>query len=168
MTSPASVRTVDGMGPAHTITTWPPPVVPRSHTAVSSWTAWTLATLASIWIAVALISVLAPDLIHGSEHQRLPVAALVTWMWGFGASIAVLGAMSRARGRLRQRPLWVALFVATVLSWSASAVISITAPTYDTGSDPTTIPLAAVVSPLLAMLATTGAAVVVLVAATRR
>ena len=61
--------------------------------------------------------------------------------------------MSRLRRHLGQRPLWVMLFGATVIIWSGAALVSITAPTYETGSDPTTIPVAAVVSPLLAMLA---------------
>ena len=35
---------------------------------------------AGIWTAVVLISVLAPDLVSGSEHEHLPIAAFATWL----------------------------------------------------------------------------------------
>ncbi len=124
---------------------------------------WTLATVASIWTAVALMSVFSPDMIHGSEQQRLPIAALSTWLWGFGASVAAFVAMARLRGPLDRRPLWMFLFGATVAFWSAATLISVFGPTIDTGSDPTTIPMAALIAPIVAMLATVVAAMVVVV-----
>jgi hypothetical protein len=143
---------------------WPTPVPARSHSARSSWTGWTLATVASIWTAVALISVFSPDMIHGSEHQRMPVAAFSTWLWGFGASVAAFAAMGRLRGRFDRRPMWVTLFGTVVAIWTAATLVSIFGPTVDTGSDPTTIPMAALVAPIVAMLATVAAGTVVLAA----
>ena len=126
---------------------WPPPVAPRSRVAETSWTAWTLAAVGSIGIAVVLISLFSHDMIHGSEHQRMPIAAFGTWIWGFGASIAAVVAMARLRGDVRRRPMWMMLSGATTAIWSAATVVSIFGPTQVTGSDPTTIPLAALISP---------------------
>ena len=117
-----------------------------------------------IWAAVVLISVFAPDMIHGSEQQRMPVAAFGTWLWGVGASVVALVALTRLRGALTRRPLWMTLFGATLAIWSAATMVSIFGPTVVTGSDPTTIPVAALVAPIAAMLATSVAAIVVLVA----
>ena len=142
----------------------PPAVAPRWHAAEASWTAWTLATVGSIWIAVVLISVFSPDLIHGSEHQRMPVAAFATWFWGFGASIAAVVAMARLREDVGRRPLWMILTGATTAIWCAAVLVSIFGPTQETGTDPTTVPLAALISPIVAMRATFVAATVVLVA----
>ena len=143
--------------------TWPPPVPVRRQPAGSSWTAWTLAAVASIWTAVVLISVFSPDMVHGSEQQRMPVAAFGTWLWGFGASVAVFVAMARLRGDSDRRPLWTMLFGATAVIWSAATLVSVFGPTSVTGSDPTTIPRAALIAPIVAMVATvvTGTLVVV-------
>jgi hypothetical protein len=144
--------------------TWTPPVPPvRPQAARRSWTAWTLTTVAVIWAAVAVISVFSPDMIHGSEQQHLPVAALATWIWGCAASVAAFVVMTRLRGGLDRRPLWMIVFGATVAMWTAATLISIFGPTVVTGSDPTTIPMAALIAPIVATLATILAAIVVLV-----
>ena len=46
-------------------------------TADGSWVLWTVAGIVGIWVAVALISLFAPDMVTGSEQQHLavPVAA---------------------------------------------------------------------------------------------
>ena len=175
MTPPVTFRTVEVMGvprdstllPPTTVSVphrWPPPVATRSQPVESSWTALTLAAIASIWTAVVLISVFSPDMVHGSEHQRMPIAAFGTWIWGFGASIASLLAMARLRGDVGRRPLWIMLSGATVAIWSATTLVSIFGPTVVTGSDPTTIPLAALISPIVATVATIVAGTVLLVA----
>jgi hypothetical protein len=43
---------------------------------------WTAIGIGGIWVAVLLISLLAPDLVSGPEQQHLPVAAFSTWFWG--------------------------------------------------------------------------------------
>ena len=57
------------------------------------------ADVTAIWVSIALISVLSPDMVHGSEHQRMPVAAFGAWFWAFGASIVAAVAMARLRRR---------------------------------------------------------------------
>ena len=44
--------------------------------------AWTVAGVAVIWVAGALISIFSPDIVSGSEQEHLPVAAFVTWISG--------------------------------------------------------------------------------------
>jgi hypothetical protein len=39
----------------------------RSALADGSWMAWTAAGIAGIWVAVTVISVVAPDMVTGSE-----------------------------------------------------------------------------------------------------
>jgi hypothetical protein len=50
-----------------------------------SWMAWTAAGIAGIWVAVTVVSLGAPDMVTGSEQERLPVAALSTWHRAFCA-----------------------------------------------------------------------------------
>jgi hypothetical protein len=54
----------------------------RATTADLSWMLWTAIGIGGIWVAVLLLSLLAPDLVSGSEQQHLPVAAFTTWFWG--------------------------------------------------------------------------------------
>jgi hypothetical protein len=60
--------------------------------------AWTAAGIAGIWVAVALITIFAPDMVSGSEQEHLRVAAFVTWIWGLVATGAFLWTMGRLRG----------------------------------------------------------------------
>jgi hypothetical protein len=69
----------------------------RSAMADGSWMAWTAAGIAGIWVAVALISVFAPDMVSGSEQQHLPVAAFGSWLWGLAATGAFVWAMGKLR-----------------------------------------------------------------------
>ena len=143
---------------------WPPPAPARSPAVDSSWTACTLLTITAIWVSIALISVLSPDMVHGSEHQRMPVAAFGAWFWAFGASIVAAVAMARLRRDVARRPAVMMVAGVTTTIWVAATVVSIFGPTLVTGSDPTTIPLAALIAPIVAALVTTGIATVAVIA----
>jgi len=132
----------------------------RAATADGSWMAWTAVGLGAIWLAVLLISLFAPDMVSGSEQEHLPVAAFATWFWGLVASAALLWGMGRLRGSAARRPIWVGLGVAVVGVWAVAAVLSITLPVFVTGSDPTRIPIAAMVAPPAAALLTALAGIV--------
>ena len=67
-------------------------------TADGSWVLWTVAGIVGIWVAVALISLLAPDMVTGSEQQHMAVAAFGTWVWGLIATGAFVWAMGGLRG----------------------------------------------------------------------
>jgi hypothetical protein len=56
----------------------------RPATADGSWVVWTLVGIAGIWVAVTLISLLAPDMVTGVS----PVAAaLLTTLGGIAAGV---------------------------------------------------------------------------------
>jgi hypothetical protein len=126
----------------------------RRPAADGSWVLWTLAGIAAIWVAVTLISLLSPDMVTGSEQQHLPVAAFGAWFWGLAATGAFFWGMGRLRGNAARQPFWVGLAVATTVIWGIATVLSITLPVYVTGSDPTRLPIGAMVSPVAAALLT--------------
>jgi hypothetical protein len=76
----------------------------RTTSADLSWMLWTAIGIGGIWIAVLLISLLAPDLVSGSEQQHLPVAAFATWFWGGIGTLVLLWAMGRLWGSPRWQP----------------------------------------------------------------
>jgi hypothetical protein len=126
----------------------------RSAMADGSWMAWTAAGIAGIWVAVALISIFARDMVSGSEQEHLSVAAFVTWIWGLVATGAFLWTMGRPRGNATRRPVWIGLSVTTVAVWLVAAILSITLPVFETGSDPTRLPIGAMVAPVAAAMLT--------------
>ena len=126
----------------------------RSATADGSWVVWTMAGIAGIWIAVTLISLLAPDMVTGSEQQHLPVAAFGAWFWGLAGTGAFVWAIGKLRGNVSRQPFWIGLAAATVAVWGIATVLSIALPVYVTGSDPTRLPVGAMVSPVAAALLT--------------
>jgi hypothetical protein len=126
----------------------------RSATADGSWMASTAAGVAGIWVAVALISIFAPDMVTGSEHQRLPVAALGSWFWGLIATGAFLWGMGRLRGNAVRRPIWIGLTAATLALWLVATIAGIALPVVETGSDPTRLPVGAMIAPVAATVLT--------------
>jgi hypothetical protein len=123
-------------------------------TADGSWMLWTVVGLVGIWVAVGAISLFAPDMVTGSEQQHLAVAALSTWVWGVVGTGAFFWAMGGLRGRAAAQPVWIGLGVATLVVWLVATVLSITLPVAETGSDPTRLPIGAMISPIAAALLT--------------
>jgi hypothetical protein len=126
----------------------------RAATADLSWLLWTAVGIGGIWIAVLLLSLLAPDLVSGSEQQHLPVAAFTTWFWGGVGTLVFLWAMGRLRGRATWQPAWIGLSVVTLVIWASAAILGITLPVMVTGTDPTRIPFAALFAPVAAAMLT--------------
>jgi hypothetical protein len=125
----------------------------RSTRADGSSMAWSVAGISGIWVAVVLTSILAPDMVAGSEHERMPIAAATCWLWGLMATIGFLWAMRWLRGGASRRPIWIGLAVTLVL-WLVATVLSITLPVVETGTDPTRLPIGAMVTPLAAAVLT--------------
>ncbi len=123
-------------------------------TADSSWMLMTATGVAGIWVAVILITLLAPDMITGSHQEHLKVAAFGTWLWGLIASAAYLMGMGRLRGRASRQPIWTGLTVATLAIWFLAAILAVTVPRAVTGTDPTQIPFAAMIAPVAATVLT--------------
>lgn len=112
-----------------------------------------MGALICIWTSVVAISLFAPDLVSGSQQEHLPVAAFGTWLWGAIATQRMFGAMWRIESEDVRRQL--AGFVSVV--WVAAALVAILAPEMVTGSDPTRLPIAALLAPVAAAVLTTGA-----------
>lgn len=115
---------------------------------------WTAIGIGGIWVAVVLISLLSPDMVSGSEQEHLKVAAFATWFWGGVGTLVFLWAMGRLRGDAMWRPTWVGLSIVTLGIWALATVIAIALPVVETGSDPTQIPLGAIVGPVAAAMLT--------------
>jgi hypothetical protein len=126
------------------------PTASPAPTGDGSWMAWAATGVAGIWVAVLLISLLAPDMVTGSEQQHMPIGAATSWLWGLMATIGFLWAMTRLRGRASRRPIWIGLTVATLVLWLAATVLAATLPVVETGTDPTRLPIGALVAPLAA------------------
>ena len=126
----------------------------RATAADLSWMLWTAIGIGGIWVAVLLISLLAPDMVTGSEQQHLPVAAFATWFWGGVGTLVLLWAMGRLRGSARGQPIWIGLSVVTLGIWALATILAITLPVMVTGTDPTRIPFAAIFAPVAAAMLT--------------
>ncbi len=132
----------------------------RAATADGSWMLWTTIALVAIWLAVVLISLFSPDLVSGSEQEHLALPAFTAWLWGLIGTIALIWGMSKLRGEKGRRPIWVGLGVVVTAIWVIATILSLTLPVLETGSDPTQLPLAALIAPLGAAVLTTLATVV--------
>lgn len=106
-----------------------------------------------IWLAIAAASIWSPDLITGTEQEHIPLAAIIDWFYAALATGLVLMAFGR-RSAGASRSLWLGFTVAIGGIWFVVAVASIFAPSIETGTDPTTLPIAALASPIAGVIAT--------------
>jgi hypothetical protein len=123
-------------------------------TADPSWMLWTAIGIGGIWVAVLLLSLLAPDLVSGSQQDHLPVAAFTAWFWGGVGTLVFLWVMGRLRGSARWQPIWIGLSLVTLGIWAVATILGITLPVMETGTDPTRIPFAAIFAPVAAAMLT--------------
>ena len=123
-----------------------------------------MASLGFVWAAVVGISVLSPDLVSGSEQEHLPVAAFGTWIWGVVASRSLLTTFLR----LDSPALRSQLTAVVGAVWTVATVVSILGPRLVTGTDPTSLPIAAMVAPTAAAVITAAACEMVTVFGSRR
>ncbi len=110
-------------------------------------------SVAAIWLATLAAALFSPDLITGSQHEHLPLAALLDWLWAAVASgyVAMSGRDVRAAGNTEGTS---SLVLSLVAVWTTMALASIFAGPMVTGTDPTQIPVVAIVVPLAAMAVT--------------
>lgn len=108
--------------------------------------------IGSIWLAVVIASLYAPVMVTGSNHERLAIAALGDWLWGgMATGLLLLAAAFTGPGRTG---IWPTAALVTALIWLAVAVTSVFAPDLVTGTDPTSIPLAAMLAPIVGAVVT--------------
>jgi predicted MFS family arabinose efflux permease len=112
----------------------------------------TTVALAGIWLAAVAIALFSPDLISGSEHEHIPIGAFTIWFHSGLATAYVLTAAA-VRGPVdRDPPSGAGWWTATI--WVAVAVAAIFGPEMVTGTDPTRIPIAVLVAPIIGMVTT--------------
>lgn len=117
-----------------------------------SWRfAFVAVSVAAVWVTVVLASILAPALVTGSQQEEIPLVGLSDWLWGLCATGFVLLA---GVSRIRQREHWIGATVAVVVIWGAVAVLSIYGPELVTGTDPTRVPLVALLAPIAGVIGT--------------
>jgi hypothetical protein len=109
--------------------------------------------VAAIWVATLFFSVFAPDLVSGAQQEHLPIAGLTAWVWAAAATGYVLMA-ARARNTLDDTARWLGFELSVAVIWGVVALAGIFAPELVTGTDPTSIPLAALIAPVAGMVAT--------------
>jgi hypothetical protein len=108
--------------------------------------------LLGIWIAALAIALFTPDLVSGSEQEHIPFAALTIWFYaGLATAYVVMASAMRSRAGFQPTTAigwWIALI------WAAVAIASIFGPELVTGADPTRLPIAAMVAPVIGMVTT--------------
>lgn len=111
------------------------------------------ATLAigAIAASAVAITIFAPDMVTGSEHDHIPLAGILGVLWA-AAAVAHVVAVDRdptARRALVPFVPWIAA------AWALAAVVAVFGPELVTGTDPTHVPVTAFSTPLMAAFATT-------------
>lgn len=109
--------------------------------------------LVEIWISAVVAAVYSPDMISGANHEHLQLAMFFAFPLAAVASAMVLLAAGVNRRTTEAGP-WVVYAVVNVIAWAGYAVASVFASPMVTGTDPTTIPLAAAIGPVFAVLVT--------------
>jgi len=107
---------------------------------------WWLVAVGSVVLSVLAASIFSPDMVTGSNQEHLPMAGMIDWLWG----LIAIGYLAFARG-VRSDP---SFGIAVAILWLAVAVTSIAAPEMVTGTDPTRIPIAVFIAPVVGCLAT--------------
>jgi hypothetical protein len=106
-----------------------------------------------IWLAVLLTGIFAPDMVTGSQQDHLNIAALANWFWGLLSTMFLLRATVFRRPSLErsdEEAVWMWSSVAVGTVWAAVTIISIATPPVVTGTDPTRVPMAAILAPIVA------------------
>ncbi|WKZ81810.1 MAG: hypothetical protein QY307_06810 [Acidimicrobiia bacterium] len=105
-----------------------------------------------IAMAVIVTSVWSPDFVSGSQQEHLKVSVAINWLWG---ALATMALARFARGR-RDAPesAWRIVGLSTAAVWLVVTVVSLAAPVFETGSDPTRIPIFALIAPIAGLLVT--------------
>lgn len=109
--------------------------------------------VAAIWVPMLFFSLFAPDMVTGSQQEHLPIGGLIGWLWASAATGYVLMA-TRTRDVSDEPSRWLGFELSVLTIWVVVALAGILAPELVTGTDPTRIPLAALVAPVAGMVAT--------------
>jgi hypothetical protein len=100
--------------------------------------------LAAIWVAVVFTSIFAPDLVTGTTQDHFPIAVVISLLAGLAATRSVVRAFTQRVGGAGR---WAGYDLAVGAIWLAVALTSIFLPVTVSGTDPTRMPVAAMVAP---------------------
>ena len=128
----------------------------------------TVVALIAIWVAATIVSVYAPDMVSGSNHEHLQLAAFLIWPLAAVATGMVLLAAGVSRRDAQAIGPWSIYAVLAMVTWLGAALVSVFAQPMVTGTDPTTIPVPALVAPIFAVLVTAFASIYVAGASAER
>ena len=118
---------------------------------------WVGIGLTAIWVAVLLISLIAPDLQYGDERESFPLVAATTWVWGAAASSFLLRAFVQRRGTAEdQRHAWIGLAGSTLAIWFVVTIATLVIPRFffEFGDNLFWVPLGSLVAPAAGAVAT--------------
>jgi len=121
----------------------------------------TAISLVAIWVAATIAAVYSPDMITGSNQEHLQLAMFFVWPLAGVATGMVLLAAGVSRRMVESVGAWSVFAVVTAVAWCGAAIASVFVSPMVTGTDPTTIPLAALVARLFAVLVTAYASIYV-------
>jgi len=127
------------------------------HTQAVPIVAWgaTAVAIGSIWLAVILAGLVAPDFISGSQHEHLSLVGGLDWVWGLVATaFVILAVLQGIRLGAANRTLWAVLAIGVAAVWVFVLLVTAFAPVMVTGTDPTTIPMTAMGVPILGVFLT--------------
>jgi hypothetical protein len=111
--------------------------------------------VATIWLATGLACLFAPDMVTGSQQEHLPIAALSDWLFAaLATALVLLAAGMNSEPAPADRSPWPGFCVAVAAIWLVVAAASIFGPVMVTGTDPTRIPITALLSPIAGLTAT--------------
>jgi hypothetical protein len=127
----------------------PPVAIPRPGR--SRFVPVAIAVVA-VWLAVVFASLYAPALVAGSDHEKVAIAAMADWLWGGLATAFLL--LAAAFVRAEGVGAWWVVAIVTAAVWAGVALVSVYAPSIVTGTDPTTIPIASLLAPIVGVLVT--------------
>lgn len=119
------------------------------------------AVLVAIWVAATLAAIYSPDLVSGSNHDHIQLAMFFVWPLAAVATGMVLLAAGVSRHEGTEPGPWAVFAAVTAIAWIGAALGSIFVSPMVTGTDPTTIPLAALIAPVFAVLVTAYACIYV-------
>jgi len=125
-------------------------------------------TLISIWIAATIAVVFAPDMVTGANHEHFQLAMFLVWPLAAVATGMVMLAAGVSRRNAETAGPWAVYAVLNTLAWFGAAIASVYVTPMVTGTDPTTIPIAAIVAPIFSVLVTAYASIYVAGAASDR
>jgi hypothetical protein len=111
--------------------------------------------IACICVSGVLGSIFTPDLVTGSQHQHLPIAAFTAWIWNaIAMGIVVTVAIQGIRAEVTDRAPWTVLGLGVGAIWLGVMFVAIFAPVGVTGTDPTKIPVWARLSAIAGVILT--------------